>query len=103
MDSLVTRCTFCGTRHLVNIDDLDIWFAMCGCGAFGFVQDEAEVSESGLKGLGFIVHEVINSSGVYTHMADPLPIFVNERNCWVYVCWYKEGDGPQFKEVGVKF
>ena len=92
MNSLIARCTFCGKRHLINIEDLDVWFDQCECGATGFVQDEAELAESGHKGIGFTVHEVPNLLGTFVHLADPIPIFVNERACWVYVCWYKKDE-----------
>ncbi len=94
MNSLVARCTFCGKRHTLDIEDLDIWFVRCDCGACGFVEDEAELAESGHKGIGFTVHEVPNLLGTFVHLADPLPVFVNERNCGVYVCWYKKHDRP---------
>jgi hypothetical protein len=95
MNSLVVRCAFCGKRHLLAIEDLDCWFAECECGAYGFVQDEAELAQSGHKGVGFTVHEVPNIVGTFVHLADPLPVFVNERACWVYVCWYKK-DSRQY-------
>ena len=94
MNSLVARCAFCGKRCLLDIEDLDCWFAECGCGACGFVQDEAELVESGHKGVGFTVHGVPNTLGTFVHLADPLPVFVNERGCWVYACWYKKDDRP---------
>ena len=92
MDSLLTRCTFCGTRHLIRIDDLDVWFVQCTCGACGFVEDEQELAESGHMGIGFTVHEVPNLVGTFVHLADPLPVFVNDRLCWAYVCWYRKED-----------
>jgi hypothetical protein len=93
MDALVTRCPFCGKRHVLDIEDLDIWFTQCICGAYGFVQDDAEISASTLaKGVGFVVQEVPNEHGTFVQMADPIPIFVNEACCWVYVFWYKKNE-----------
>jgi len=40
------------------------------------------------------VHGVPNTLGTFVHLADPLPVFVNERGCWVYACWYKKDDRP---------
>ena len=74
----------------MDIEDLDCWHTQCVCGACGFVQDDAELAESGHKGVGFTVHEVPNMHGTFVHLADPLPVFVNERGCWVFVCWYKK-------------
>ena len=92
MNSLVTGCTFCGRRHTVSIEDLDIFFAQCECGAYGFVQEEAELVDRGYKTVGFTVHEVPNMLGTFVHLSDPIPIFVNDRSCWVYICWYKKDD-----------
>ena len=78
----------------MDIEDLDCWFAECGCGACGFVQDDSEFTEGLNKGVGFTVHEVPNPRGTFVHLADPLPVFVNEKGCWVYVCWYKKDDRP---------
>jgi hypothetical protein len=94
MNSLVVRCTFCGKLHLLDIEDLDCWFSECGCGACGFAQDDSEFGEGLNKGVGFTVHEVPNPRGTFVHLADPLPVFVNEKGCWVYVCWYKKDDRP---------
>jgi hypothetical protein len=93
MDAFVVRCPFCGKRHAVNIEDLDIWFTQCPCGACGFIQDEAEINQNNFtRGAGFVVHEVPNAHGTFVHMADPIPIFVNEACCWVYVLWYTKNE-----------
>ena len=75
----------------MEIENLDTWFTQCKCGACGFAQDDAEMSENGLKqGVGFVVHEIPNAHGTFVQMADPIPIFVNEGCCWVYVFWYRK-------------
>jgi hypothetical protein len=88
MDSVVARCTFCGRRYALSIEELDVWFVRCECGACGFTQDEAELVEFGYEGVGFTVQEIEDVLGSPVLMADPVPVFVNERCCWVYVCWY---------------
>jgi hypothetical protein len=88
MDSLVARCAFCGKRHLVDIEGLDVWFAQCECGAAGFVQDDRELYESGHLGVGFTVQEVTTIHGVHILLSDPLPVYVDGLGCRWYVCWY---------------
>jgi len=76
----------------VNIDEIETWFVKCSCGACGFTQEDTELSGTDHKGMGLAVHEVPNSVGTFVHLADPLPIFINEMGTWIYVFWYKKDD-----------
>jgi len=99
MDSLVVRCTFCGERHLVDTEDIELWHVECGCGAFGFIQEEAELPPDEYRSAGFTVQEVPDFFGIIVHMADPLPVFINEIGSLVYVSWYKRTIDSKYKTL----
>jgi hypothetical protein len=86
---LVARCTFCEKRHLLEIDELDIWYTLCSCGANGFVMDEVELTANRFEGVGFTVQEVATSSGLRILLSDPIPIFVDRLGNKFFVCWCK--------------
>jgi len=89
MDFLVSKCAFCERRHLLEIDELNTWFARCVCGSIGFVQDEAELHENGFEGVGFTAREVTTSFGSCILLADPVPVFVDGLWRRIFVCWYR--------------
>jgi hypothetical protein len=91
---LVARCAFCDRRHLLEIEELDIWFTRCSCGANGFVMDEVELSKDGFGRVGFTVQEVITSFGSRILLSDPIPIFVDGLGNKFFVCWCKPMEEP---------
>ncbi len=88
MDSVVVKCAFCFTRHLITLDGVDTWFVRCRCGAQGFTEDEAECAENRHSGPGFTARHSQTSDGTPILLSDPLAVFVDEwARCW-YVSWY---------------
>lgn len=88
MDSLVVKCAFCPTRHVIALEAIDTWFVRCGCKACGFIEDDQELMESGHGGPGFTIKESHTMDGRPILLSDPLPVFVDEWARRWHVSWY---------------
>lgn len=92
MDSVVVRCAFCVTRHVIVLDDIDTWFAMCPCGARGFTEDEASIDDRLTERSGFTVSESATPDGRPILLADPIAVIVDGLCLRWYVLWYRLED-----------
>lgn len=88
MDSVVVKCAFCPTRHVIKLESIDTWFVACGCGACGFIEDDQELMESGHGGPGFTVKDSSTMDGRPILLSDPLTVFVDEWARRWHVSWY---------------
>lgn len=88
MNSIVVKCAFCTRRHLIPIEEIDVWYVQCGCGAHGFIEDDMEITESGHDGPGFTVRESSDFGGKPIWLSDPHTVYVDEWSGGWHVSWF---------------